>query len=363
MSQTKNPWMVVSLYDLQYFNCPECTFKNYSKQTFVNHAYEIHPESIESLNNIQDNSMKDIVCPWMIKEEVKNDDIFSVDYPLEDHDDYMEFDAKELDLDDNKSNVKHVISETKPNPTVVIDQFEPNHCAHCDIFFVSLGKLQSHLRKFHDENVSESDPDFEISEDLDNFDQDLTIKSKISCSNEEEKVPCPKCEKKFSRKFDLNRHILSIHERIRPFQCDLCPSNYMSITNLRIHYEGKHNKKLTKNSSEFRKVLQDKLLNEKKKNCSKFKGVFKLNEKVSDIEMNKTEALDDNVDSEFEVNDNYNDEKEDFLSETPHSSEIRGLRSTKCSSKTLQNLLYFMYKKTQVVFFLFHFVQLYIFTL
>ena len=46
-----------------------------------------------------------------------------------------------------------------------------------------------------------------------------------------------------------------------------------------------------------------------------------------------------------------------------HSSEIRGLCSTKCSSKMLQNLLYFMYKKTHVVFFVFHFVQLYIFTL
>ena len=38
-----------------------------------------------------------------------------------------------------------------------------------------------------------------------------------------------------------------------------------------------------------------------------------------------------------------------------HSSEIRGLRSTKCSSETLQNLLYFMYKKTHVVFFRFSF--------
>ena len=33
-----------------------------------------------------------------------------------------------------------------------------------------------------------------------------------------------------------------------------------------------------------------------------------------------------------------------------HSSQIRGLRSTKCSSETLQNLLYFMYEKTHVVF-------------
>ena len=46
-----------------------------------------------------------------------------------------------------------------------------------------------------------------------------------------------------------------------------------------------------------------------------------------------------------------------------HSSEIRGLRSTKCSSETLENLLYFMHKKTHEDFFVFHFVQLYIFTL
>ena len=38
-----------------------------------------------------------------------------------------------------------------------------------------------------------------------------------------------------------------------------------------------------------------------------------------------------------------------------HSSEINGLRSTKCSSETLQNLLYFMYKKTHVVLFRFSF--------
>ena len=51
------------------------------------------------------------------------------------------------------------------------------------------------------------------------------------------------------------------------------------------------------------------------------------------------------------------------LKKLTHSSEIRGLRSTKCSNETLQNLLYFMYKKTYVVLFVFHFVQLYIFAL
>ena len=55
--------------------------------------------------------------------------------------------------------------------------------------------------------------------------------------------------------------------------------------------------------------------------------------------------------------------EKDFKIHSLHFSEIRGLRSMKCSSEMLQNLLYFMYKKTHVVFFVFHFVQLYIFTL
>ena len=46
-----------------------------------------------------------------------------------------------------------------------------------------------------------------------------------------------------------------------------------------------------------------------------------------------------------------------------HSSEIRGLCLMKCPSEMRQNLLYFMYKKTHVIFFVFHFVQLHIFTL
>ena len=45
-----------------------------------------------------------------------------------------------------------------------------------------------------------------------------------------------------------------------------------------------------------------------------------------------------------------------------HSSEKRGLCSTYCSRETLQNLPYYCNKKTHVVFFVFHFVQLYVFT-
>ena len=61
---------------MQYFNCPSCIFKNCSKQEIVSHAYECHPESVNFLTKISDNSLSDIICPWndyIIKEEILED--------------------------------------------------------------------------------------------------------------------------------------------------------------------------------------------------------------------------------------------------------------------------------------------------
>ena len=64
MMEMANPWNIQSIYDLQYFNCPSCTFKNRSKQGIVNHAYQFHPESVNFLSNLSDNSLDDVMCPW-----------------------------------------------------------------------------------------------------------------------------------------------------------------------------------------------------------------------------------------------------------------------------------------------------------
>ena len=60
----ENPWDIESIYDLQFFNCTSCIFKDHSKQEIINHAFEIHPESTECLKNIKDESLKDVVLPW-----------------------------------------------------------------------------------------------------------------------------------------------------------------------------------------------------------------------------------------------------------------------------------------------------------
>ena len=84
-----NPWKIQSLYELQYFNCPACHYKNRSNQEFINHAYESHPESIEDLKNITDISIDGVICPWDdvdIKAEVSDNDYFDDDVPEHDSD-------------------------------------------------------------------------------------------------------------------------------------------------------------------------------------------------------------------------------------------------------------------------------------
>ena len=60
----KSPWNIECLYDLQFFNCPSCIYKHNSKQDFICHAYDTHPESVDYLKNIKDGSLSDILCPW-----------------------------------------------------------------------------------------------------------------------------------------------------------------------------------------------------------------------------------------------------------------------------------------------------------
>ena len=72
----ENPWDVKSIYEFQYFNCPSCNYKDQSKQEFIYHAHEIHPEAINHLNDIQDGSLRDINFPWtnsVLEEEVPSD--------------------------------------------------------------------------------------------------------------------------------------------------------------------------------------------------------------------------------------------------------------------------------------------------
>ena len=64
LPEIENPWNVKSLYEFQYFNCPTCPYKNFSKQDFVNHAFDAHPKSKYYFMKISNhNSFNDVQLP------------------------------------------------------------------------------------------------------------------------------------------------------------------------------------------------------------------------------------------------------------------------------------------------------------
>ena len=40
-----NPWAVGNIEEFHYYCCPECDERNHSKECFIQHALEKHPNS------------------------------------------------------------------------------------------------------------------------------------------------------------------------------------------------------------------------------------------------------------------------------------------------------------------------------
>ena len=52
MVDEKNPWLVNNLDDFLYYCCPECGLKDKSKEIFLQHALEAHPNAKKSLSKM-----------------------------------------------------------------------------------------------------------------------------------------------------------------------------------------------------------------------------------------------------------------------------------------------------------------------
>ena len=108
---TDNPWHIQSIYDLQYFICPSCVFKDHSKQEFINHVYKMHPNSVEHLFNIQDDSLTDVIFPnTIVKEELNSETDTKPDFvdpKLDPELIEVKCEVEEYDSDENKDFIEN----------------------------------------------------------------------------------------------------------------------------------------------------------------------------------------------------------------------------------------------------------------
>ena len=159
----ENPWNIQSIYDLQYFNCPSCIFKNQSKQKFIDHAYEMHPDSIEHLYNIQDDSLTDITFPKNNANKIKDEQILekSFDDPMMELDikpDIQYYDSEFMDPKTELIEVKSEVEDDEiPDEYSIIEsvkpkkshKFESQACKYCEQVFSSKMEYNLHKKDVH----------------------------------------------------------------------------------------------------------------------------------------------------------------------------------------------------------------------
>ena len=268
----RNIWDFQSIYELQFFNCPACDYKDESKQEFVDHMCKIHPESINHLIlNIQDGSLDDILCPWNKKDE--NTEIIDIDVkeegfvneePTEDE----EFVNEEMIEDDRFEEEEENFSSIKSEPVVKIyehsndkppavfnasnkyfkeitSELRKEKCNHCGLKFPHKEVLQKHISVVHGGISFEQSNDKPPSVITQGLARGCVELEGAKCSawedGNEQDFKCELCSVSFNTDKHLKIHIHFLHEKSEnKLHCEICDITFKTTQKAIDHFEETH---------------------------------------------------------------------------------------------------------------------------
>ena len=264
--ELSNPWDVKTLYQFQFFNCPECFYKVQEKQKFIDHAYQSHPDCIDYLESVKDGSLTDVDIPWTsdvkncvvklerLDETIVDQEIIQpiedqdYDYePLDDHVSDIECDQEDSDYEDDEDEPlakKQRISGIDRDPDsevqcyccgkMVLHRYIRDHLIH------NHGSYS--IRLYGDPRpyqclvckgtcVSQYALDVHICFDI-----------KVPDRNKETKTyDCIQCQKQCSRPRSYRQHYLGTHREDRPFECPSgCKLRFKHNFDVRAHMKRHH---------------------------------------------------------------------------------------------------------------------------
>ena len=253
MKCKENPWNIDSLYKLQYFICPACIFTNHSKQEIINHAFEIHPDSIDFLTKIKDDSITDIIWPF-VEQDVSEDPLNIENIKTEEFGTTKEFANREiLNCENSSKNINEIADEIEinnaKNETIDVGCHHksgrcqcPNKsiikCDICGNIFTTPRNLSQHIKRIHDKI---KDIKCDICGKM--FAGPTDIRThKTHVHKGVKNYNCEFCHKAFNNLSGLRNHIKCIHDKVKDQICDICGKGFSLKIILDLHVKNVHNK-------------------------------------------------------------------------------------------------------------------------
>ena len=220
-----NPWQVDSIDAFYCLKCPECMFFSWKEFDFKHHALENHPMSNFLFGKSTQSTY--LMEPAMIKKE-------PCEVEIKDNSDLKLIEVKSESFDTTRNlNENNTIVGIK-----MLDNFET----------LDRIKSENNSGTIFAENLGIKEEYSEESNDLNNSNQ-MPNKNKLQkckiCEKNFSELPrhmaiahhaCILCDKTFTSNQNLNNHIASVHEKLKPHRCDLCNASFASKSHLMIRH-------------------------------------------------------------------------------------------------------------------------------
>lgn len=271
MNQIKdNPWNVESFDDFLFYCCPECDERNQSKDLFIKHALNHHPEAHKNLVALDTLDIKK-------NESINDSAVFEVKTEIKEEDEEVEDNEADNDVTDSNRDSKSNDKQRSLNCTQCnkafgnyanlhrhiksIHEGKRFECDYCQKSFTQSGYLKIHVRNIHlgledvqfcpnCNKMFENEQDLLAHIQIDHG-EDKKDKQKESLKTNAEtynQIPsncskdhkCDICGRHFSELQTLNLHIASIHEKKGEYNCDSCQKSFGTLTNLQRHINSIH---------------------------------------------------------------------------------------------------------------------------
>ena len=247
--ESSNPWAVDSLNSFNYYCCPECDLKSHSKQAFVNHAFQKHPDRASALYSIKDQTVQGIKFP--IKQETEHDEV-KVESDIKDEIE-INFDTCDQIQDDDPMDDYDLDVADKLEDKLKCEPKKEILCRHCDLKFPTKYDLFMHKLHDHGPKVTKKVSD-DTEECLCSLCGKTIIGRKKFIRHEKERhginikprkisdFNCVKCNKSIIEAVEADEHMKECQKVSKNFPCPECDLLWVSGPSLSYHLRKDHSR-------------------------------------------------------------------------------------------------------------------------